>query len=89
LGRAWIFRCSAAVTGTLFPTPLQSPTSRPCVLGRGPINAQPYAYGCKLDECKVVGRELVVTCCHTPAVLDLFEKPLDQIASSVKVRTEA
>jgi hypothetical protein len=26
------------------------------------------AYGRKLDECEVVGRELVVARCHTPAV---------------------
>ena len=59
------------------------------VLGRGLINAQPQAYGRKLDECKIVGREFVVAGCHTPTVLDLVEEPLDQVASPVKIRTEA
>src|SRR6266566_2606602 len=59
------------------------------VLGRGLINAQPQAYRCKLDECEVVGRELVVARCHTPIVLDLVEEPLDQVASPVKIRTKA
>jgi hypothetical protein len=38
-------------------------------LGRGLINAQPQAYGCELDECEVVSRELVVAGCQAPAVL--------------------
>ena len=42
-----------------------------------------------MDECEVVGRELVVSRCHAPAVLDLVEEPLDQVASPVKIRTEA
>jgi 8-hydroxy-5-deazaflavin:NADPH oxidoreductase len=58
-------------------------------LGRGLINAQPQPYGCKLDECEVVGSELVVAGCHTPTVLDLVEEPLDQVTSTVKIRTEA
>jgi hypothetical protein len=37
--------------------------------------------GMKLDECEVVGRELVVAGCHTPTVLNLIEEPLDQVAS--------
>src|SRR5215470_2024547 len=59
------------------------------VLGRGLINAQPQPYGCKLDECGVVGSELVVAGCHTPTVLDLVEEPLDQVASAVEIRAEA
>jgi hypothetical protein len=55
----------------------------------GLINAQPQAYGRKLDECKIVGRELVVAGCYAPTVLDLIEEPLDQVANPVKIRTEA
>jgi hypothetical protein len=33
------------------------------VLGHGIVNAQPQAYGRKLDEYKIVGRELVVAGC--------------------------
>jgi hypothetical protein len=58
-------------------------------LGRGLINAQPQAYGCKLDECKIVRREFVVAGRYTATVLDLIEEPLDQVASPVKIRTEA
>src|SRR5262249_32779866 len=57
--------------------------------GRGLINAQPQSYRCKLDECEVVCRELVVASCHTPAVFDLVEEPLDQISGSVKIWAEA
>jgi hypothetical protein len=32
-------------------------------LGRELMNAQPWTYGRKLDECEVVGSELVVACC--------------------------
>src|SRR4029077_5084428 len=59
------------------------------VLGRGLINAQPQAYGRKLDECEVVGCELVVAGCHTPTVLDLIEEPLDQVSRPVEIRAEA
>jgi hypothetical protein len=36
-----------------------------------------------LDECKVVGRELVVASCDTPRFFDLVEEPLDQIAGAI------
>ena len=42
-----------------------------------------------MDECEVVGRELVVAGCHTPTVLDLVEEPLDQISGPVKIGAEA
>src|SRR5262249_29175987 len=70
-------------------TRARSTAGRRYGLGRGLINAQPQPYGCKLDECEVVGSELVVAGCHTPTVLDLVEEPLDQVASTVKIRTEA
>jgi hypothetical protein len=37
----------------------------------------------------VVSSELVIAGCHTPTVLDLVEEPLDQVARTVKIRTEA
>ena len=42
-----------------------------------------------MDECEVVGRELIVAGCHTPTVLDLVEESFDQISSPVKIRAEA
>src|SRR5215468_7243384 len=42
-----------------------------------------------MEECEVVGRELIVAGCHTPTVLDLVEEPFDQISGPVKIRTEA
>ena len=57
--------------------------------GRGLIKTQPQAYGRKLDECKIVGGELIVAGCHTSIVLDLVEEPLDQVASAVEIRAEA
>jgi hypothetical protein len=41
-----------------------------------------------LDECKEVGRELVVASCNTATVLDLVEEPLDQISGAIKIRAE-
>jgi len=52
-------------------------------LGRGLINAQPQPYGCKLNKCEIVGRELVVARCHTTAMFDLVEEPFDQVAGSI------
>jgi hypothetical protein len=42
-----------------------------------------------LNEGEEVGRELVVACCHSPALLDLVEEPFDQISSAVQIRAEA
>jgi hypothetical protein len=42
-----------------------------------------------LNEGEVVGRELVVACCHSPTLLDLVEEPFDQISSAVQIRAEA
>ncbi len=39
----------------------------------------------KLDECKVVSRELVVASCHAPSMLDLVEKPFGQISGAQSV----
>ena len=58
-------------------------------LGRGFINAQPQAHGRKLDECEVVGCELVVSGCYLPTVLDLVAEPRDQVARLVKIWAEA
>jgi hypothetical protein len=41
------------------------------------------------NEGHVNGRELVITRYHTPTLLDLVAKPLDQVASTLKVRAEA
>src|SRR5260370_11823865 len=49
------------------------------------INEQPQPYGCKRDECAVVGCELVVAGWHTPTVLSLIEEPLDQVASAARI----
>jgi hypothetical protein len=43
----------------------------------------------KLNECEVVGRELVVARRHAPTVLDLVEEPFDQVASPVEIWAEA
>jgi hypothetical protein len=42
-----------------------------------------------LNEGEVVGRELVVACCHSPTLLDLVEEPFDEISSAVQIRAEA
>jgi hypothetical protein len=55
----------------------------------GLLDARPSAYGCKLDECEVIARELVIAGCHAPTVLNLVEEPFDQIASPVKIRAKA
>ncbi len=58
--------------------------------GRGLISStQPYPDGRKLDEGEVVRRKLIVAGCNTPALFDLVEEPLHQVASAVKVRAEA
>jgi hypothetical protein len=50
-------------------------------LGRGFINAQPNPNGGKFNEGKVIDRELVIAGGNAPALLNLVEKPLDQIAA--------
>jgi hypothetical protein len=62
---------------------LAEPLREPLAIRRATMSAPP------LEECKVVGRKLVVAGRHTPTVLDLVEEPLDQISGSVKMRTEA
>src|SRR5215831_4928251 len=59
------------------------------ILGRGLINAQPQPDRRELNEREVVGCELAVARCDPTTMLDLVEEPLDQIACSVKIRTEA
>jgi hypothetical protein len=53
------------------------------------MNAQPYPDGSKLDEGKVVGRELVVPRCDPTALVDPVEEAFDEVAGSIEVRTEA
>ena len=42
-----------------------------------------------MNECEVVGRKFVVPRCHAATVLDPVEEPLDQIAGTIEIRTEA
>jgi hypothetical protein len=53
-------------------TTINRPTGRLAfpwmALGRGLISAQPQPYGRELDECEVVGRQLVVAGCHAPGL---------------------
>jgi hypothetical protein len=58
-------------------------------LGRGLIRAQPQPYCGKLDECKVIGGEFVVTRRDPATLLDLVEEPLNQVAGTIEVGTEA
>ena len=60
-----------------------------CGLGRGLISAEPKADRSKLDEGEVIGGELVIAAGDTPALLDLVEEPLDQVARPVEMGTEA
>ena len=52
-------------------------------IGRDVLN------GSELDKSKVVGRELVVAGRDAPALLDLVEEPLDQVAVAVEKGAEA
>ena len=58
-------------------------------LRRGLISTQPWPDRRKLNESKVVRRQLAVACCDPPVLLDLVEAPLDQVAPSIEVRAEA
>jgi hypothetical protein len=58
------------------------------ILGRGLINAQPWADAGEFDEGEIVGGELVVSGRDAPALLDLVEEPLDQVAVAVKTTDE-
>ena len=52
-------------------------------------NPQAIAYGGKLDEREVIGRELVIARCNPATVFDLVVEPLDKIPSSIEIRAEA
>ena len=53
------------------------------------ISAEPKADRSKLDEGEVIGGELVIAGGDTPALLDLIEEPLDQVARPLEMGTEA
>jgi hypothetical protein len=79
-------RAPRITRGTLAPAEVSR--QRVQKLGRGFISTQPGSDRSELDQGRIVGREFVVPGRDTPALLDLVEKPFDQVARAIQLPAE-